>query len=391
MKTYIVSFEPFPHGMAATNRILHYGKGLVSAGDECLVVVGQRTEFIGRNRNLDSKGEYQSVPFIYPSGYIYRSKSFIKRRIDDIMDTIKLLHYLFFNIKKRDTILLFTTKICVSFILQIICSIKKVKIIRELCEFPFATRNENFFNCIKQYFFEKILLPKFDGVIAISQNLKEYALQFIPEEKIIKIPILIDTSEYDNIVPYKHERPYIFHGGTMYERKDAIVSTMKGYVEAMKSLCDPVDFILAGPESPHKDELIKILSENDLILRVHFIGQLKHDQVLAYQKGAILSILNKNDNVQNRHGFSTKLGDILLAETPVITTTVGEANIFLEDGKSAFITEPHNPILIAQQIVRALSNEDLRVSVGLGGKHVAIESFDYKKQGVILSAFFKNL
>lgn len=391
MKTYIVTFEPFPNGMAASNRILHYGKGLVYAGGECQVVVGQRTEFIGKNRNIESKGEYQSVPFIYPSGHIYRSKSFIKRRIDDIWDTILLLHYIFLNLKKNDTILLFTSKICVSITLQIICSIKNVKIIRELCELPFATQNDNYLNNIKRYFFEKIVLPKFDGVIAISQALKEYALQFIPAAKIIKIPILIDANEYDNVVPYKHERPYIFHGGTMYERKDAIVSTIKGYVEAMKSLSEPVDFILAGPESPHKDELISILSENSLLSRVHFIGQLKHDDVLAYQKGAILSILNKNDNAQNRNGFSTKLGDILLAETPVITTTVGEANNFLEDGISAFIIEPHNPSLIAQQIVRALSDEKLRVSVGLGGKQVAIDSFDYKKQGVILSAFFKNL
>lgn len=389
MKVYIVTFNPFPNGMAATNRILHYGRGVVSAGVDCEVVVGQRTEFIGLKRNEKAKGVYKDVYFTYPFKQIYRSRYFVKRRIDDFIDYFVLLHYLCVNVKRGDVVLQFSDKTTLSFFLQLICYIKGGRKVRELCELPFATRNDRFDKKLQRKFFEKIIFPRFDGVLAISQALKEYAMQFLPESKIIKVPILIDPVAYDGVIAHTHSMPYIFHGGTMYERKDAIVSTMKAYVSAMNELSEPVDFILAGPESPHQEELDKILQESNLTSHVHFIGQLKHDEILSYQKGAILSILNKNDNPQNQNGFSTKLGDILLAGTPVITTTVGEANYFLKDGVSAYITEPHNPEAIAQQIVRAMTNEEERRSIGQMGKIVALQNFDYRKQGERIVEFFK--
>lgn len=391
MKVYIVTFEPFPNGMAATNRILHYGRGIVSAGGDCEVVVGLRTEFIGKRRNENAKGVYKDVPFIYPFKQVYRSRYFVKRRIDDFIDFFVLLHYLCVNVKRDDVVLQYSNKTTLTIFLRLICYIKRVKIVRELCELPFATRSDSFHKRLQRKFFEKIIFPRFDGVLAISQALKEYAMQFLPESKIVKVPILIDSVAYDEVTAHAHSVPYIFHGGTMYERKDAIVSTMKAYVSAMKSLSTPIDFILAGPESPHQDEMIKILQESNLAPHVHFIGQLKHDEILSYQKGAVLSILNKNDNPQNRNGFSTKLGDILLAGTPVITTTVGEANYFLKDGESAYITEPHNPEAIAQQIVKALTNEDERHSIGQGGRNVALQNFDYRKQGERILQFFQTI
>ena len=390
MKIYIVTFEPFPHGMAATNRILHYGRGLVAAHTDCEVVIGQRTEFYSRVRNTEAKGLYKGVPFIYPSGHIYRSKSFLKRRLDDIIDFFILLLYLLRNLKVGDRVLLYSSRSFFTILLQLICRAKGVKIAKELCELPFATSNDSRLNRARRAILEKYIFPRFDGVIAISNALQDYAMQMVDASKIIKVPILIDTHAYDDIVAHEHPRPYIFHGGTMYERKDAIVSTMKAYIKAMNSLETPIDFILAGPQSPHHDELNEMLRQSNLQDRVHFMGQLSHREVLAHQKGAWLSILNKNDNPQNRCGFSTKLGDILLAGTPVVTTTVGEANFYLEDGVNAYITHPHDPDAIASQIIRAASNESERQAIGNGGQQVACKCFDYKQQGLRLAAFLQH-
>ena len=47
MKIYIVTGEPFPNGMAATNRIKCYAKAIHEGGLECEVVVYRRTEVYG--------------------------------------------------------------------------------------------------------------------------------------------------------------------------------------------------------------------------------------------------------------------------------------------------------------------------------------------------------
>ena len=59
MKVFLITKEPFPNGMAATNRITCYAKGLISAGIECQVIVATRTEIHGQpSNNLLPSGKF---------------------------------------------------------------------------------------------------------------------------------------------------------------------------------------------------------------------------------------------------------------------------------------------------------------------------------------------
>lgn len=51
-------------------------------------------------------------------------------------------------------------------------------------------------------------------------------------------------------------------------------------------------------------------------------------KLMEYTKGASLFIIYKNENIQNKYCFATKLGEYLLSGNPVITTDVGEAMYF---------------------------------------------------------------
>lgn len=391
MKVFILTKEPFPIGMAATNRITNYARGLLANGVECEVIVCSRTERYGIERNNQASGVTNSgVPFRYIPPTPQRSQHFIGRRIHDCKDDFAIAKWIKHNVMSGDCILYYNIHIVYMWSIVRACHKNNIKIFRELCEYPFGTRSDSKKSKIQRWLYERFVMPKFDGFIAISEALQQYAEEKGSKDaKTIKVPILIDKSQYEGVEQYTQEHPYIFHAGTMYERKDAIVSTMKAFAKANEVLCGNVDFILAGPESPHKEELDAIIAENHLENIVHFIGRLTHKEVLRYQKGAWLTILNKHDNVQNRNGFSTKLGDVLLAGTPVITTTVGEANNWLKDGESALITEPHNIDAIAQQIVRAYQNPDLLSRISLKCEQIARDNFDYRTQGLRLKAYFE--
>ncbi|MBP3383462.1 MAG: glycosyltransferase family 4 protein [Tidjanibacter sp.] len=390
MKVFILTKEPFPIGMAATNRITNYARGLVANGVDCEVIVCNRTEQYGKERNFQASGVTSSgVPFRYIPPTTRRSTYFIGRRIHDFKDDFAVAKWIKHNVAIGDCILYYNIHIVHMRRIIRVCHQNNIKIVRELCEYPYGTRNDSAKAKIKRWLYERFVMPKFDGFIAISESLQKYA-----EEKgrvdasIIKVPILIDKSQYDGVEPYTQERPYVFHAGTMYERKDAIVSTMRAFALACKQLNYSIDFILIGPESPHKEELNAIITENHLENNVHFLGSMKYADVLKYQKGAWLTILNKHDNVQNRNGFSTKLGDVLLAGTPVITTTVGEANNWLKDEESALITKPHNIDAIAEQIIKAYQNPELLSRISRGCKQVAISNFDLYIQGERLKEYF---
>lgn len=391
MKVYILTTNPFPIGLAATNRILCYAKGIISNGLECEVIIMNRTERsdVGQY-NFNHKGVFEGVPYFYVANSVLRSRSFFKRRIDDMWDYLKTIYFCAAKINEDDVLVSYYSKISFFVPLLFVSKLKKYKIIRELCEYPQGTVNDSSYHKLLRKFELKFLFPRFSGFLAISRELENLALKHCNvNAKVVKIPILVEPINTQKA--YIHSKPFIFHCGTMYERKDGIISTMKAFAIAAKKLNYSIDFIIAGPKSSSWSELENIIKTNNIENNVIFLGRLPKNEISKYQLGAGLSILNKNDNIQNRCGFSTKLGEILLSETPVITTTVGEANYYLKDSISAYIVEPHDYNLIAEKIVHAFSNEDERLRIGKEGKIIAETYFDYKYQGAKLVSYFNSL
>jgi len=393
MKVYIITEEAFPVGMAATNRIICYAKGLIANGIDCQVIVANRTERIDiEQRNFEAKGNFEGIYFEYVSNTVVRSNYFIRRRLDDCGDFVKTIKYCASTVNCGEVILSYHSNSLLSLCILLSSKLCKVKVVRELCEYPYGTREGSFYNRIMQYFEFKLLFPMFNGFIVISQELEHIAKKYGSiRAEIIKVPILIEPYQKEKQEMYLHSRPYIFHCGTMYKRKDAIVSTMKSFAIASEKMDYLIDFILAGPSSPHKAELDEIIQQNKIENNVYFLGQVPQKDIIKYLNGASLALLIKNDNIQNRCGFSTKLGEILLSETPVITTTVGEANNYLKDGESAYITEPHRPELIAEKILEVFRNTKKSQQIASKGKIVAENFFNCVFQGSRIKKFIGNL
>ena len=381
IKVRVITREGFPIGMAATNRIINYCKalGLSNVNVEVYSIHATYKE----PTDCKSHGEYKGIPFRYARSCI-RANSFIKRRLDDFYDFFKSCFDIISDHETNINFLYvnsFFKELC--FVVLSKCVGKKI--VRELCEYPYYKE------CLMSKLTLSLLFPLYNGFIAISENLKILANKYKSHNaKVIKIPILLDINDIKSIIPYKHSKPFIFHGGTLTESKDAIISTIKAFAIANKQLKGSVDFIIAGPPSPDLPVLKKIIEDEGLTENIIFLGKISHDKILEYLSSASLCILNKNITIQNLYGFSTKLSDVLLSETAVITTNIGEACNWLKNEESAFITEPHKPELIANLIVKAFQNNEMRLKVAKNGKKIALDSFDIRKQGSVLADFFNS-
>lgn len=393
MKVYIITKEPFPKGMAATNRISNYAKGIIANGIECEVLIAKRTEYkLHSNGNTDRIGIFQTIPFTYVSPTVYRNKSLFIRKFVDIIDLVRLFIVAKCHFRKGDILFDYTNSIALKIMIKIISVCFKVQVISELCEYPYAPMKKNFFYQLKQWIMLHAVFPYFDGFIVISNNLQKVAERYGSKRaKILKVPILVDIEQAHQIEAFTSSIPYIFHAGTLTEQKDAFLSTLQAYAMAVKQLDFPIIYYVAGDDKSHWKEIQAIIQSNKIEDSIVFLGKLSHKRVLSYWKGASLAILNKNDNLQNRHGFSTKLGEILLSETAVITTTVGEANNYLKDGQSAYIVEPQSSDLIAEKIIQAFRYPEERKRIAKNGKAIAKTEFDVIYQGKRLSDFLKQI
>jgi len=397
MKVYIITREPFPNGMAATNRIKSYAKALIYAGVQCEVIIFTRTEVYGRvPKNILSKGFFEDIPFQYIGETPLRARNVLIRKFNDIRDRINFKIFLLNNLKQNDVVIGYCS-VYISFINDIIDIVhkKKAKYIRELCELPFGTSKETKKTIRLRKKTLKYQFPKCDGFIVISDALFNVARKYKSlQAKIIKIPILVDYEKYD--IPDLSDEsdvPYIFHSGTLYEQKDGILGMIEAFGMAIKKTSFPIRFILTGKkeDSPYLTEINNLIVKYQLGEHILFTGYLSDAELRRYLSKASLVIINKYCTQQNEYCFSTKLAEYLAAGKPVIITKVGEAMNWLVDNESAYFVEPENISLLSDKIVSVFLNEKQRKKIAQCGKLFCQKNFDYHDYGTKMLNFFNSI
>lgn len=384
MKVYILTGEPFPNGMAATNRIKCYARAIKEGGIDCEVVIFRRTERYGvKPKNIDGQGKIEGgIPYRFIGGTPLRGSNVFKRQIDDQLDILRTKQYLQHNLRKGDVLFFF-----MGYYIELMLNLMKIAhdvgafCVRDFCELPFGTGAETKKAIRLREKTYKEQFPKIDGVISISEALLNVAKTYTsPKCKHIKVPIMVDYDHYELDKSANTTIPYIFHAGTLYEQKDGILGMIEAFGMALQQLSFPVKYILTGriEEASHPKELKETINKYQLTNSLEFVGYLTSNQIKDYLKYASLVISNRPRSKQDYYGFSTKVGEYLASGTPLITTNWGEAVYWLKDGISAYIIEPEDKDALAQAIIRVFCHPEEAKQIGLAGQEVCRKNFNYK-------------
>lgn len=397
MKVIILTGEPFPNGMAATNRIKCYARAIKEGGIECEVVIFRRTEQYGsKPKNTIGQGLFEGIPFRYISGTPLRGSNILIRQLNDRIDQWRTDQYLRQVLNKGD-VLFFYMGGYVQLMLRYMrtAHANEAFCVRDLCELPFGTGSETKMAIrLRKVTIEK-QFPRLDGIISISDALLNLArTNALPTCKHIKVPIMV---EYEHYCISKKESetevPYIFHAGTLYQQKDGILGMIEAFGKAKQRLQMPIKYILTGTvdASPQSKEIHWLIKKYKLEDSLEFVGYLVHEQIKEYLSKASLVISNRPKSKQDYYGFSTKVGEYLASGTPLITTNWGEAVSWLKDGESAYIIEPEDTNALADAIVQVFSNRDEARQIGRVGQQLCQRSFDYRVWSMPLVDFLKRL
>lgn len=386
MKLYIVTKEPFPNGMAATNRIKCLAKAYLSQGIDCKVIIFSRSL---NHPVFSGIGVFEGIPYEYVGGSAKRINGKLLGKMQSYFLQKQFFRLLKNRLASGDIVYGFLSPGQTSSQMIDIIHNKKAFYIAELCELPFGTGKETETAKKKRKTTLEYIFPLFDGVVAISDTLFHLAKTYCTSQcKIVKVPILVDFEKY-NLPDASNNatNPYIFHSGTLNEQKDGILGMIEAFGKAVKQMDKPIHFVLTGQieQSPHSKEIKQLIEKYELHDKIQFIGYQTYEGLKKPLSEASLVILNKYPTQQNQYGFSTKLGEYLAAGKPIIITRVGEAMNWLTDKKNAYIIEPNNTELLAQTIVTAFGNEVSRKQIGNNGRELCKNAFDYHVYGMVLS------
>jgi glycosyltransferase involved in cell wall biosynthesis len=162
--------------------------------------------------------------------------------------------------------------------------------------------------------------------------------------------------------------PLLFTAGYLIARKGHAA-----VLEALASLSAAPDTVGVEPrraahwavagDGPLRDELAADARRLGLAERVHFLGRLPHDEVLAMMSRADLFVLTSWDEA-----FGLVYTEAMAQGTPVIACRGEGPADFVEDGVSGFLVPPRDPAALARVIGRVLDDPDGARRVGEAGR-----------------------
>lgn len=398
MKIHFYINTSFPYGMAAAKRRLCYAKGLINEGHIIDVVVCQKCFDLTDNDTMPQEGSYHGIKYKYVCGKYKHAKKFkLLRGLDYFfLDYIRSFFYALKNIHRGEVVYIYFYPIFLQILIVLAAKIKKAKLVKETCEHPSALGNVNSkWHKFCKWFEYNCIMPYYDGFIAISLDLSKFVNKYKSKKaKCIIIPILVED-QYKNkdMTHLKNEYavPYIIHTGTMLEQKDGISMILRAYARVRRELKFQCRLVFTGPHATTECKYLPMIKELGIENDVDLLGLVSMERVAVLQYFAAMTIIYKKDNLQTRNCFPTKLGEMLICGVPVITTTVGDANLYLKDGKSAIIIQPDNLDVLVEKIQYILEHPLEARKIGAEGKKVAEEDFNPIFQGKRLSDFYNSL
>ena len=365
--------------MAATQRIRCYAKAIAEK-EACQVVVVNRLEDpqnpLGNTESFGTIGNY-SFKYIGGSTTIFKNR--IKARFVRLLDVLRLLLYLGRKLRKDDRVLFYSYNETLLYLTSLITHLKDAKIYYELCEHPSIQCSKCPAIPGEDIKWMQKKLSACDGIIVISSSLETLVNKaFNGKMSVLKVPVLFETiSEVKKISEINDGIPYVMHTGSLTQKKDGIIHSLTAFGMAISKIGFNIEYILTGilDSSPEKTEIMQVIEKYGIQDKVKFVGYLSNENMLRYQQNAYMTIINKEDNLQNRYCFATKSCEYLNAECLLVTTNIGEVCNYLTNEKDCILFEPGNIEDLSDIIINVFTNKKRRDVIAKAGREFALKNF----------------
>lgn len=355
----IVTGEPFPVGLAATNRLLCYSTAI--AKDKKVLVMTYSAPY---NCEVDS-GTYNQVDFLYMHKKCDRPVK-IKRFFLLLYRYIKLCFLLLLNYRCK-SILFVSRKSFYAFIIKFIAVLKSASIYREMSELP------NHSNKVKQQvarYTNKI----FDGIIVISSDLGNSIKSYIHKNaKIFCLPVLVQMDRFEDYRSVHKKNVAFYCSGGNVER-DGLLDTLNGFLLYIKKYKTEIKLEIATTlnlSNQYHQDAMAIISSNPEVFT--YLGSLPTTLIPQKLMEASVLLLTPHQNYQSK-GFPTKLGEYLASGTPIICSSIDDLYDQIPDTIVEFVA-PNSPIEVSVALDKLLKNKENADELGLRGRKWVMNNY----------------
>lgn len=390
---YIIhlGFPCLPHVNAApVQRIQLTFKGLQLLGVSVLIINKHSTS--AKKYEYKKITRFNGLPFMFTSFFTYRPDNFLVRNLNKLAGFIGELLLLFKKRKKIHTAILYTSSFGQLVYYRLVSKLFKFNLIIQYVEFRSALSiNYPLANRINDKLFDKYFYLFCDGIIAVSEYLKDYVISKSLKMPLIKLPVIFNFDDYQNISLYPLKSYFLYCGNILYL---AIINFIIEIFEISRSkgiYNGKLVLVISGSHNDNwinlKDKLAQSKHKNDIILK----SNISYAELFSLYKSADILMIPLRNTTQDLARFPHKIGEYTAAKRPILSTNLGEPNVYFKDGVSAILADEYSIESYIEKLTTVLSTNVSLGDIGEAGYKVGLKYFDYHSQAASLKYFIFNL
>lgn len=391
----IVTEAGLPNGYAASNYVRLLATGLGKAGATVSVLIPWHTEHPDRPLNTSPDGELDGFRFEYTTDTPLRPTNRTARFMQTFRAQLRTMDRLT-SLKKKgqlDSIIYYGNHLENHILYNLAAKILGVPFITFLVEwFPAIPRRRT----LRKFYdrcFTMLSCKTPAGLVVISSYLQQRAHRHRPrlfrQPAIMKMPIMLNPVSINHSENFNYPSPYLFFCADLDGYSHDAIMLMKAFAILQRN---DLHLILVGQASSEiLAQLNNQVQQAGIASQVMIIADYMSETELHNMIGnATLLLAPLHDDIRSQARFPSKLADYLMSGRPVVTSAFGEITEYLADENNAFLCSADTTEAFAQTIDRALNYPD-KNAIGLAGRRLALDQFDYRVHGKRLYKFIQQL
>jgi glycosyltransferase involved in cell wall biosynthesis len=223
-----------------------------------------------------------------------------------------------------------------------------------------------------------------DSIIAVSEKTKEYYLiqRQIPRAKIKVIYNGVDSEKFNPQISGEAIRKKYSLGNSPLILAVGSSRILKGIVFLFYSLreiikvCPNVKLLIVGVNSKYKKQVLPIirrLGVQNSIVMVEYVPNNELPYYYASSDLVVLPSLMEN--------FPVVALEAMSSGKPIVASRVGGIPEVVKDNENGILVEPANVDQMVDALLCLLGNSSMRNKMGIAGRKMVEEKFDWKKIG----------
>lgn len=371
----------FPYGTGGAARVANYVTGLTQLGVDVTILCLKPYEVSLESAiNRDPDGFFQGAYYLYTCGTtIIAAKRWDRwcQNLKGLIGAVKFLNSL--HTREKSFVLLYYGighSSIYTFVWWLISRWYGSLFIGESTEAPSVDARYKIFGSIQRFIFWKLIAKLPDGIITISNYLKEkFEANVRRGTPVILMPVLVDVENFNTAD--KVRSCNVTFCGSLYN-KDELESLLTIWAQVWPGHTKYHLRIIGEATTERMKQLEQMVNKYGLEQCVDFYGFVERERLPKILHDSAVFVLPRSAGLFSTAGFPNKLGEYLATGKPVICSAVGDIPLYLKDNENAFLVKPGDTQTFVNKLKYVLKNPLIGIEVGQRGRQVAECEFDLK-------------